>query len=111
MGGGGRGPTYTELAKNSKTGVCIQSQYRDTEIESRLVGTAGEREGKMNCIEMYTCSPWGREESDTAEPLHFHFSLSCIGEGDGTHSCTRAWGSQGRGAWWAAVHGVTRSRR
>ena len=28
------------------------------------------------------CSPWGHEESDTAEPLHFHFSLSCIGEGN-----------------------------
>ena len=27
------------------------------------------------------CSPWGREELDTAERLHFHFSLSCIGEG------------------------------
>ena len=26
-------------------------------------------------------SPWGREESDLAERLHFHFSL--IGEGNG----------------------------
>ena len=29
------------------------------------------------------CSPWGFEESDTTERLHFHFSLSCIGEGNG----------------------------
>ena len=29
------------------------------------------------------CSPWGRGESDTTERLHFHFSLSCIGEGNG----------------------------
>ena len=29
------------------------------------------------------CSPWGREESDTSERLHFRFSLSCIGEGNG----------------------------
>ena len=29
------------------------------------------------------CSPWGREELDTTELLHFHFSLSCIGEGNG----------------------------
>ena len=29
------------------------------------------------------CSPWGREESDMAERLHFHFSLLCIGEGNG----------------------------
>ena len=29
------------------------------------------------------CSPWGREESDTIERLHFHFSRSCIGGGNG----------------------------
>ena len=29
------------------------------------------------------CSPWGRWELDTTERLHFHFSLSCIGEGNG----------------------------
>ena len=29
------------------------------------------------------CSPWGRWESDTTERLQFHFSLSCIGEGNG----------------------------
>ena len=29
------------------------------------------------------CSPWGRKESDTTERLPFHFSLSCIGEGNG----------------------------
>ena len=36
------------------------------------------------------CSPWGRKESDTTERLHLHFSLSCIGEGNGNllqHSC------------------------
>ena len=26
------------------------------------------------------CSPWGCEEADTTERIHFHFSLSCIGE-------------------------------
>ena len=29
------------------------------------------------------CSPWGLEELDMAERLHFHFSLLCIGEGNG----------------------------
>ena len=33
-------------------------------------------------------SPWGREESDMTERLHFHFSLSCTGEG--THSSALA---------------------
>ena len=37
------------------------------------------------------CSPWGREESDTTERLHFHFSLSCIGEGNATHASVLAW--------------------
>ena len=29
------------------------------------------------------CSPWGREESDMTERLHFHFSLLFFGEGNG----------------------------
>ena len=29
------------------------------------------------------CSPWGGKESDMTERLHFHFSLLCIGEGNG----------------------------
>jgi len=57
------------------------------------------------------CSPWGRTESDMTERLHFHFSLSCIGEGNGTplqYSCLE--NPMDGGAWWAAVHGVARSR-
>ena len=29
------------------------------------------------------CSPWDHKESDTTERLHFHFSLACLGEGNG----------------------------
>ena len=29
------------------------------------------------------CSPWGHEESDTTEQIHFHCSLLCTGEGNG----------------------------
>ena len=29
------------------------------------------------------CSPWGHKESDTTDRLHFHFSVLCIGEGNG----------------------------
>ena len=57
------------------------------------------------------CSPWGHEESDTTERLHFHFSLSCIGEGNGSplqHSCLE--NPRDGGAWWAAVYGVAQSR-
>ena len=57
------------------------------------------------------CSPWGREESDTTERLHFHFSLSCIGEGNGNPlQCSCLENPRGREAWWAAVYGVAQSR-
>ena len=57
------------------------------------------------------CSPWGREESDTTELLHFHFSLSCIGEGNGNPlQCSCLENPKDSGAWWAAVYGVTQSR-
>ena len=56
------------------------------------------------------CSPWGREESDTTGRLHFHFSLSCIGEGNGNplHPCLE--NPRDRGVWWAAVCGVAQSQ-
>ena len=57
------------------------------------------------------CCPWGREESDTTERLHFDFSLSCIGEGNGNPlQCFCLASPRDRGAWWAAVYGVTQSR-
>jgi len=43
------------------------------------------------------CSPWGRKESDMTEQLHFHFSLLCIGEGNGSHSSVLAWRIPGTG--------------
>ena len=43
------------------------------------------------------CSPWGLEESDTTEQLHFNFPLSCIGEGNGSHSSVLAWRIPGTG--------------
>ena len=57
------------------------------------------------------CSPWGREESHTTERLHFHFSLSCIGEGNGSPlQCSCLESPRDGGAWWAAVYGVAQSR-
>ena len=57
------------------------------------------------------CSPWGREESDMPERLHFHFSLSCIGEGNGNPlQCSCLENPRDGAAWWAAVYGVVQSR-
>ena len=57
------------------------------------------------------CSPWGHEESDMTERLHFHFSLSCIGKGNGNPlQCSCLENPRDGGAWWAAIYGVARSR-
>ena len=57
------------------------------------------------------CSPWGREKLDTIERLHFHFSLSCIGEGNGNPlQCSCLENPRDGGAWWAAVSGVAQSQ-
>ena len=57
------------------------------------------------------CSPWGREESETNERLHFHFSLSRIGEGNGNPFQTHCLENpRDGGAWWAAIYGVAQSR-
>ena len=57
------------------------------------------------------CSPWGRKESDTTERLHFDFSFSCIGEGNGNPlQCSCLENPRDGGAWWAAVYGVAQGR-
>ena len=53
----------------------------------------------------------GLLESDTTERLHFHFSLSCIGEGNGNPlQCSCLENPRDREAWWAALYGVAQSR-
>ena len=52
----------------------------------------------------------GSLRSETTERLHFHFSLSCIGEGNGNplqYSCLE--NPRDGEAWWAAVYGVTQN--
>ena len=52
----------------------------------------------------------GSLESDMTERLPFHFSLSCIGEGNGNPlQCSCLENSRDGGAWWATVHGVAKS--
>ena len=53
----------------------------------------------------------GSLESDTTERLHFHFSLSCIGEGNGNPlQCSCLENPRDGEAWWAAIYGVAQSR-
>ena len=68
----------------------------------------GESHGQRSLV---GCGPWGREESDTTEWLHFHFSLSYIGEGnDNPLQCSCLENPRNEGAWWAAIYGVAQSR-
>ena len=70
--------------------------------------SSGKPHGRRSLV---GCSPWGHEESDTTERLHFHFSLSCTGEGNGTPlQYSRLENPMDGGAWWAVVYGVTKSR-
>ena len=56
-------------------------------------------------------SPWGRQESDRTERIHFHFSLSCTGEGNGNLlQCSCLENPRDRGASWAAVYWSHRVR-
>ena len=67
----------------------------------------GKSHGQMSLV---GCSPWGRKESDMTERLQFHFSLSCIGEGNGKPlQCSCLENPRDGGAWWAAVYGVAQS--
>ena len=53
------------------------------------------------------CSPWGREELDMTEQLHFH----ALEKEMATHSSVLCLENpRDRGAWWAAVYGVAQSR-
>ena len=54
--------------------------FRRRQWQTTPVLLPGKSHGRRSLV---GCSPWGREESDTTEQLHFHFSLSCIGEGNG----------------------------
>ena len=73
--------------------VCIYI-YQRRQWHPTPVLLLGKSHGRRSLV---GCSPWGCEESDMTERLHFHFSLSCIGEGNATHSSVLAWRIPGTG--------------
>ena len=76
--------------------LCRRRQWQPTPVL-----LLGKSHGQRSLV---GCSPWGREESDMTERLHFHFSLSCIGEGNGNPlQCSCLENSRDGGSWWAAV--------
>ena len=78
--------------------------YRRRQWHPTPVLLPGKSHGQRSLV---GCSPWGRKESDMTERLHFHFSLSCIGEGNGNPlQCSCLENPRDGGVWWAAVRGV-----
>ena len=74
----------------------------------RYVLLPGKSHGRRSLV---GCSPRGHQESDTTEQLHFDFSLSCTGEGNGNplqYSCLE--NPKDGTAWWAAVYEVAQSQ-
>ena len=58
-----------------------------------------------------TLQSMGLLESDMTEQLHFYFSLSCTGEGNGNPlQCSCLENPRVGGAWWAAIYGVAQSQ-
>ena len=87
--------------------VVYQCQRRQWHPTGTPVLLPGKSYGRRRLV---GCSPWGLEESDLTERLHFHFSLSCIGEGNGNPLwCSCLENPRDSGAWWAAVYRVAQS--
>ena len=85
--------------------VCV---YICIHIHTHTVFLPGKSHGQRS---LEGCSPRGRWGLDTTERLHFHFSLSCIGEGNGNPlQCSCLENPRDREAWWAAVYGVAQSQ-
>ena len=83
------------------------SEFRRRQCQPISVPLPGKSHGQRSLVD---CSPWGRKDSDMTERLNFHFSLSCIGEGNGNPlQCPCLENPRDGGAWWAAVHGVAQS--
>ena len=90
------------MPKNAQTAAQLHSSHPTPVL------LPGKSHGQRSLV---GCGPWGCEESDTSERLPFHFSLSCIGEGNGNPlQCSCLENPRDRGARWAAVYGVTQSR-
>ena len=87
---------------------CLRQGLQRRQWHPTRVLLPGKSHGRRSLV---GCSPRGREELDTTERLHFHFALSCTGEGNGSPlQCPCLENPRDGGAWWAAVCGVAQSR-
>ena len=95
-------PEFAHVHWVSDTMILVGTMWQPTPV--LLPGKYHGRRGLVGY------SPWGRKESDSTKWLHFHFSLSCTGEGNGNPlQCSCLETPKDGGAWWAAVYGVAQS--
>ena len=88
--------------------ISLRTYCRSRRWHPTPVLLPGKSHGRRTLV---GCRPWGWKESDTTERLHFHFSLSRIGGGNGNPlQCSCLENPGDGGAWWAAICGVTQSR-
>ena len=109
-------PTYPALAGRFSTTessgkpqfwYAVKQTLRRRQWQPTPVLLPGKSHGRRS---LGGCSQWGCYELDKTERLHFHFSLSRIGEGNGNPlQCSCLENPRDGGAWWAAVYGVTQS--
>ena len=88
--------------------VCYHTDIRRRQWHPTPVLLPGKSHEQRNLV---GCGLWGYWGSDTTEQLHFHFSLSCIGEGNGNPlQCSCLENPRDGGASWADVYGVAQSQ-
>ena len=96
-----------QKCSNYRTIALISHASRRRQWHPTAVLLPGKSHGWRSLV---VCSPWGCWELDTTERLHFHFSLSCTGEGNGNPlQCFCLENPRDGRAWWAADYGVSQS--
>ena len=83
-----RGAWWAAISGVAQSWTQLKRLGRRRQWQPTPVLLPGKSHGRRSLV---GCSPWGRSESDTTERLHFHYSLSCIGEGNGTRPSVLAW--------------------
>ena len=99
---------FVLLCKEGLFFRVLYSLWRRRQWHPTPVLLPGKSHGRRSLV---GCSPWGRWELDMTRRLHFYFSLSCIGEGNGNPlQCSCLENPRDGGTWWAAIYGVAQSQ-
>ena len=105
-------PGFQETARSYKllvTNTLFYGEGNGTPLQYSCLENPMDGGAWWAAVHGRVCSPC--REWDMTEQLHFHFSLSCIGEGNGNPlQCSFLENPRDRGAWCAAIYGVAQSR-